>query len=239
MKRYLAAITLALSSLALFGCASTPKIALSPEKKQSIKRIAIVEVAEPEKYFVNPGQVAGGQALYMFGALGGAILGGIEASRMEAATARFMTAAASLKPSLSNSLTLRLEQGLKAKGYEVIRTAQPPKQNKGDEYDLSNVGNQVDAVLIPTLSAGYNADGKKVAPMVQLGMALYARSNTEKLFADTYVYGTHAAGTASRIEPHTEFVMSSVDALYNDISLPIKGLKTGVETLADKALTDL
>lgn len=239
MKCYLAAITIALCSLTLFGCASTPKIALSSEKKQSIKRIALVEIPEPEKHEVNPGQVTGGQALYMFGALGGAVLGGIEASRITTASNRFTTAATPLKPALSSSLTAGLEKGLLAKGYEVIKIKQPPKQMDGKEYDLSKVDGNPDTILIPTLSAGYDAYGNKASPRVTLSVALYSKSNSEKIFSDVYVYGARSFGQSSRIEPHTEFQMSSVDALYTDIHLSVKGLKTGVSTLADRVASDL
>lgn len=239
MNRYIAVITATIASLVLLGCASTPKVALSPEKKQSIKRIAVVEIPEPEKYVVNPGQLQGGQVFSMFGALGGAILGGIESSRIDAASNRFTAAVSPLNPALSNSLTAGLERGLQAKGYEVIKIVQPPKQKDGKEYDLSKVEGSPDAILIPALTAGYSAEGKTVAPRVTLALALYSKSNSEKLFSDFYIYGTQSLAQGTRIEPHTEFRLASIDALYTDIHLSVNGLKKGVNTLVERAVSDL
>jgi hypothetical protein len=225
--------------LLVAACASVPKVAFKPETKQSIKRIAIVETAEPINYFMDPGPSPGGSALYMFGALGGAILGGIESNRYETATARFNAAVAPFKPNLSIILLDQLEAGLKAKGYEVIRVPAQPKTADGKRYDFSKLEGQHDAVLVTILGAGYSVESGVVVPRVSVAASLYSRVDSEKLFSDDYVYGSRKFSTLIPVESDPKFTLPTMEAVYSNVGIAVDGLKTGTRKLTERLLTDL
>jgi len=220
--------------IALTACASAPKIALRPEVKQSIKRIALVETPEPSRYFMDPGQTPGGSALYMFGAIGGAIIGGVEAKRYESATTKFTEAIAPLKPELTKTMLTILE-----KGYDLQRVPPPPRTKDGKEYDLSKIEGGFDAILIATLTGGYYVDSDKVSPKVSVSISIYSRSGTDVVFADTYLYCSRKIGRFVQINPDPKYVLKSVDALYEDISIAVEGLRMGAGKVSERAVADL
>ena len=223
----------------LTSCATSPKIALRPEAKQSIKRIALVETQEPAQYLMNPGQLPGGQALYVFGAIGGAILGGIEASRTEAATARFTAAVAPLNPDLSGILTAQLETALRAKGYDVVRVASPPIAPDGKGVDLAKIEGRFDAILSATLLAGYSADSVSLRPRITVSILLLSNPGTQKLFAETYIYASRTFGKWIHISPDPKHSIGSIEAVYNDLDIAVDGLRTGTTKIVERAVTDL
>ncbi len=223
----------------LVACANAPKVALKPEVKQSIRRVAIVDIPEPTSYYMNPGATPGGAALYMFGAIGGAILGGIEASRQESATAKFTSAVQPLSPGLSTVVLAQIEQGLTAKGYEIIRVPAPPKTSDGKGYDLSKVEAAHDAVLVTTLFAGYAVDSGAVVPRISLSASLHPRQGGDKLFSDAYLYGTKKLGQMVFVESDPKYTLPSLDAVYANTEVAVEGLRTGAGKVADRFVADL
>ncbi len=228
-----------LISLLLAACASTPKVALTSEVKQSIKRIALIQIHEPEKYFLNPGQAPGGAALYMFGALGGAILGSIEVSRFNTATTQFNSAVSPLKSDLSDTLISQLESGLRNKGYEIVRVPPPPMTADGKRFDFSKIEGQFDAILSSGLTAGYRVDSGMVSPQVTVAILLLSSPKTDTLFEDTYTYSSRQIGKSVWIEPDIKFTNASTDALYDHINNTVDGLRTGTAKLAERIVADL
>lgn len=224
---------------ALIGCSSAPKLAVRTDVKQSVKLIALAEVPEPTSYAMNPGQAPGGAALYMFGALGGAILGGIEANRQESATNRFTSAVSPLKPGLSVLMLERLETGLRDKGFSVVRVAAPPRTADGKGYDFSAITAEVDAILITTLQAGYAVESGSVAPSIVVGTALHAKSSGQTLFADRYIYATAKSGEMVLVQSDTKYTLPSLDAVYQNVDTVVEGLRTGAGKLAESILADL
>lgn len=236
MNRVLLAL---LSTLALLAaCANHPKIALRPEVKQSVKRVAIVEIAEPA-YQMAPGAAPGGAVLYMFGAIGGAILGGIEASRHESATARFTAAVEPLKPALGATMLEQLDAGLRAKGYETLRIPAPPKTADGKGYDFAKVEGGHDAFLVTTLLAGYAVESGAVVPRVSARVVLHPGKGVEPVFSDTYLYASRRFGELVFVEADAQFSFPSLDAVYTDPSAPVAGLRAGTSKLAERIVADL
>jgi hypothetical protein len=235
----LRAACLAVAATILASCASAPKMALRPEAKQSIKRIALVEVQEPPRYFMYPGQMPGGAALYLFGALGGAVLGGIEASRTESATTRFTSAVMPLKPELSGVLIGQLETGLRNKGYDVLRVAAPPNKADGKDPDYSKVEGKFDAILATNLVAGYSNDSGAVAPRVSVSVVLLSQPGTSKVFEDTYIYSLRKVGELVQIVPDPKFSVATVDAVYDHIDTAVEGLRTATAKIAERVVADL
>ena len=205
LNRQLRMLCVVLISMALGACAAAPKIALQPETKQSIKRIALVEIPEPSEYFMNPGQLPGGAGLYAFGALGGLILGGIEASRLQAASSRFTESVLPHKPGISAALLEQLEIGLKQKGYDVTRIPPPPMTADGKSLDLMKIEGSYDAFLTGSLRGGYNTESGGVAPRLVASFSLLTKSGSEPLFAETYLYGMRSVGQAVHIASDPTF----------------------------------
>lgn len=239
MKRTVRAILATSLCMLLAACANAPKVALKPEVKQNIRRVAVVEVPEPTSYYMNPGAAPGGAALYLFGALGGAILGGIEASRQESATATFTSAVKPLEPKLSSIVLARIEQGLAAKGYETVRVPEPPKTPDGKSYDLSKIEAAHDAILVTTLSAGYAVDSGAVVPRIGLSASLHPRQGGDKLFSDAYLYGTKKLGQMVFVESDPKYTLQSLEAVYQNTEVAVEGLRTGAGKVAERFVADL
>ncbi len=225
-----------LLALSLVACATNQKIALNPEVKRTVKHVALIDIPEPSRYTMNPGKAPGVAALYIFGALGGAVVGGIEAARFEKATARFNEAVAPQKPNLSALLVADLELGLKQKGYEVTRVPPPPLDAEGKNYDVSKIEGSFDAVLIAHLGAGYSAAAGKACPQVTAAVSLVSPSNSNTLFSDTYVYSSQKAGGSVQIAPDAKFILASVDDVYVNITVPAEGMKEGTNKIAERIL---
>ncbi len=239
MKRTMNTVVAALMVISLAACATTPKIALKPEVKQSIKRIAIVETPEPGRYFMYPSPSPGGAALYMFGALGGAMVGGIEAKRQETATAKFTEAIAPLEPELAETMLTVLEKRLLEKGYDIQRVSPPPMTPDGKNYDISKIEGAFDAILVSKLTGGYCERSGKVAPKVSVSVSIFSKSGTDTLFANSYLYCLNKFGQSVQIVPDPKYVVKTIDALYEDLNVAVEGLRTGAEKISERAVADL
>lgn len=235
-KLKLAAVLIAV--IALFGCATPPKVALQPSTKQSIKRIAIIETPEPEQYMMNPGQMPAGFMLYAFGALGGAILGGIEGNRIDTASKTFTAAVAPYKPDVSAAFRRQLEDGLKTKGYEVTIVPSPPKLADGKTYDVTKVEGQFDAYLIGSIMGGYSVDDGHTAPRLGASVSLVSRTGTSPLFAQSYLYGLRNFQDSIQIVPDTKFSMSSPETACQNGPLAAEAMRTGAMQMAKLVLAE-
>jgi hypothetical protein len=231
---------MAAAILTLAACAGVPKTALRPEVKQSIKRIAMIELPEPSEYRFYPGQAPTTGALMMFGAIGGAIAGGIEESRTKDATTRFTAAAAPLKPDLTGLLFGELEKGLSGKGYTVVRVPPPPKKPDGSP-DYRSIAGQFDAILATTFHGGYHHDSRVIAPRIAVFVELLSKDGMDRLFSDNYLYSSSAAGFGDiiRIEPDARFTFKSIEAVYGDATVPVDGMRTGTLKIAERIVGDL
>lgn len=239
MNRFIRLVFVAILTALLASCAGVPKLPLRAEAKQSIKRIALVETPEPKSYSMNPGSAPGGAALYAFGAIGGAILGGIEASRAEAAATRFTEAVAPLKPALADTMLAQLEKGLIAKGYQVTRVPMPPKTEDGKELDVTKIEGEFDAALFVSFAGGYSAASSDVVPNIFAVASLYSRNGNEKLFNDRYLYGRNRFVKFTLIEPESKFSLASVDVMYGNISVAVDGMRSAVTQIAERVLAEL
>jgi hypothetical protein len=226
-----------LIALSLAACATPEKkISLSSESKHTIKRVALVEIPEQGRYTMNPGRSAGSTALFMFGAIGGAIAGGIEAARLESATTRFTDALASNKPNISSQFIADLEVGLKQKGYEVTRVPAAPQDKEGQKSYFDRIEGLFDAVLVAKVDGGYNADSGKASPHVTAAVSLLSKPGSNKLFAESYLYSTQRFGANVLISPDKKYVLASVDDVYTDITIAAEGMKEGTSKIAERVM---
>lgn len=239
MNKKILALGLAFIATILSACSSAPRIALSPDAKKSIQRIAIVETPEPEKYYMNPGQVPGGAALYMFGALGGAILGGIEVSRFESATSKFNSAVSPLHPELSSMMLTQVASNLSTKGYSITRVPMPQKSADGKRLAFENITGEFDAVLYMDLSSGYSYDSGVVAPRVGITASLYKKGSSKAIFAENYLYNNNKIGAYVWIQSPSDFSMPSIDAVYDKLPIAVDGMRDGVKKIAEHIAADI
>lgn len=239
MKRTIRNIVMALMIISLTSCATAPKIALKPEVKQTIKKIAIVETPEPGQYFIYPSPSPAGAALFMFGAIGGAIVGGIEAKRQETATVKFTEAIAPLEPGLMETMLTVIEKRLQEKGYDVLRVPPPSMTPDGKNYDFSKMEGVFDAILISKLTGGYWERHSKVTPKIIATVSIYSKSGTDVLFADSYLYCSDKFGKSIQIVPEPKYVVRSIDALYEDLSVAVEGLRVGAQKISERVVADL
>jgi len=188
---------------------------------------------------MNPGQLPGGSALYMFGALGGAILGGIEGNRFDSATQKFTNAVAPFHPNINSALLTQIEVGLKQKGYEVTLVSPPPKTPDGKSYDLTKINGTFDAVLVTLLRGGYGVESGSISPQLSASVSLIGQANNKTFFSETYVYSMRKFGQSVQIVPESKFVLGNEDMLYSNIQVAVDGMKEGATKIAERIAVDL
>jgi hypothetical protein len=220
------------------GCATVDKTAYSPDSKKRIRTVAVIGVPEPEKYFLNPGQAPGGAALYMFGALGGLILGGIEASRSESATNEFTAAVKPTNPDVARHWNETVLGLLQLRGYEVTQLPQLPKKADGKEVDCTSLNGKYDAVFLSSISTGYAVESS-VEPRVFASVRLTSSSCTDTHFSDAFLYSARPLGKLTHVERDAKFSFSSRDALLADPQTARQALRTGLTEIAKRATSEL
>jgi hypothetical protein len=228
---------LALAVLAA-GCSTVEKIALSPESRKKLKTVAVVGVDEPERYVLDPGQAPGGAALYMFGAIGGLILGGIEASRAERATSEFTEAIKPTNPDVARHWNESVTGLLRAKGYDVTQVSKLPRTSDGRELDCSSIADKFDAVLITSISAGYAVESE-VEPRVLATVRLASSNCTVTHFSDGFLYSARSFKNFTFIERDPKFAFPSRDALVADPQTAKLALRAGLAEIAKRAASEL
>lgn len=217
----------------LSACASTPRIPLQVEAKQKIKTIALVQLPDPERYFLNPGQAPGGAALYMFGAIGGAILGGIEASRAESATNEFTASLLPQNPALGSHMTDELATTIVGRGYTLTKLAQLPKQANAKDVDCGDHKGKFDAVMITTLSAGYAVESQ-VEPRVGVSVKLLSSDCTQTLYSDSFIYTNKEFPNSVLVPRSPEFTFATRELLIAGAPKAKEALRTGASELAKR-----
>lgn len=233
MQSTLQRLILIASVAVLSACASTPRVPLQAEAKQKIKTIALVQIPDPEKYFLNPGQAPGGAVLYMFGAIGGAILGGIEASRAESATNEFTASLLSQSPALGTHMTDELATAIASRGYTLTKLAQLPKQTAAKVVDCGDHTGKFDAVMITTLSAGYAVESQ-VEPRVEVSVKLLSSDCTQTLYSESFIYTNKEFPNSVLVPRSTEFTFATRELLIAGAPKAREALRTGASELAKR-----
>jgi hypothetical protein len=231
------ATVLMIVALCVSGCASVEKTALAPEAKKKIKTIGVVSVPEPDKYVLYPGQAPGGAALYAFGALGGLVLGSIEAARTENATNEFTAAVKRANPDVANHWNTTINALLSAKGYQITLLSPLPKRSGSNETDCSSTAGKFDALLLTSITTGYSVE-KLVEPRVLASVRLVSSNCAETYFTDSYSYSANAIGKFTYITRDATANFGSRDELLANPEKAKQGLHKGLTEVAKKATSD-
>ena len=229
-----ARIVAGVALLVFGGCSTAPKVDVTAQTKQAVKRIAIVQAPEPQEYMMMPARNPAGAALYMFGAVGGAILGGIHASTQKTATQKFTQAVAPSKPDMQATFANRIAAGLKAKGYDVAVVAAPPRLSERDDFDFSKLPGAYDGYLVANFNGGYAVSGKRAAPRLDVGVSLSDRTGATKYFSERYVYGDVPARGVTVVKAEPRFVFESEEAVLRNSATAAEALRAGAAKIADE-----
>lgn len=235
--KHLKVLLVTILSLALIGCAGATKKKLAADAKQNLKKIAVVEIVEPEYYNFYPEQLQGGYALYMFGALGGLVLGGIEAARQKSASEDFNTALSPHPPAIAVLWNDALQTGLREKGYQVT-SLKSIKKKKNGKMDCSDVQGRYDAILVSEINAGYT-QARFVTPQVITKSQLFDADCKNKIFEESFLYGSQPIGELTFINTEGKYGFEHKEAMYGDMQVAQLGIRTGVKKIADKVISEL
>jgi hypothetical protein len=234
MKNTLISVVLLLSLLS--GCASYQPIPLKADVKAQVRSVAIVEAPEPEKqYVLGAASVPGGFALYAFGALGGLVLGGIEAARMETQASNLTTAMKPFAPQVNAVMREAVAQQLKARGIEVSFIA-PPKMKSDDRTpDYASLNLQSRFILEPVVTmVGYRLNGGSLQPMLAARVRLLDSSGQTVHYAEVYGYGSMLNNKFNHVESDSKYSYGELDQLYANGKSAAEALTVGATGIGER-----
>ncbi|MBC7918990.1 MAG: hypothetical protein H7Y28_14395 [Rhodoferax sp.] len=224
--------------VALTACSTTPRVPLQAESKQKIKTIALVQLPDPNKYFLYPGQIPGGSALYMFGAIGGLVLGGIEASRTDSASNEFTASLSPQNPALGTHATDELAKAISDRGYVLKKVPALPNQADDKITDCSAIKGNFDAVVIATMSAGYSVESQ-VEPRIGIRVKLLSADCSQTLYSNSFLYASKEFSSSVFVQRDPEFSFANRDLLIAGAPKAKDGLREGVTKLAMRIAQEL
>lgn len=239
MQGVLKSVVIGCLVISMTACGTTQKLKLTQTNKEQIKKIAIVEIEEPEKYTYYPGEVPGGFMLYMFGALGGAVLGGIEATRINNASNEFTAAMNNQQhsPEAASIWNQNLSSSLTDKGYEVF-AVKPIKQSSDRAADCKAIVDQYDAVLFSEMNAGY-AQLDVVSPQILVETKLYDGQCKKTFYTESFLYRSSPINGFTYIPSAVEYQFDDKAAMYSHLDMAQKGIQTGVSKIIDQLVNEL
>jgi outer membrane lipoprotein SlyB len=230
------ALVVALLSLALAGCVSVPNIEMQHTSAAPIRRIALLKTAPPRNVQVMN---IGGAAM-AFGAIGGAIQGGVNADH-----AKQFAAILAKQPALSEKIMTDVESSLKADGYEVIvvRDQAPKVAADGKSDDYSGVHVDADAILsvwfgvVGYMSSPYSAHYE---PWVLVKARLLDAKTKKDLYFKTFCVGYKPKiENAVMLPADSRFRFGSFDDLIAHSDDAIAGIVSCEKLTADRIGSDL
>jgi hypothetical protein len=220
----------------LAGCVSVPNIEMRKASGPSIKRIALLKTPAPRNVQVTN---IGGAAM-AFGAIGGAIQGG-----MNAGHAKQFAAVLAKQPALSEKIMADVESSLKADGYDVIvvRDQAPKVAADGKSDDYSGVQVEADAILsvwfgvVGYMSSPYSAHYE---PWVLIKAHLVDSKTKKDLYFKTFCVGYKPKiENAVMLPADTRFRFGSFDDLMARSDDAVAGIVSCEKLTADRIGWDL
>ncbi|MCW8958986.1 MAG: hypothetical protein OQL07_06840 [Gammaproteobacteria bacterium] len=221
----------------LAGCGSS-SVEVRPDALTSTKKIALIQVSEPDSYV---GQDFGSPAI-MFGVVGGAIAGGSS----ENARKSLDQLAAEAKFHAGSRFTNLLKDELIKSGYKVdlISVKRENKTKLLEAYDNVDASG-ADAILdIAIESIGYATEHPLLSPewrpASQVHVALVDSRNKNTIYSEKLMYGYHnpfMSGTD--IDAPKEYFFKNKEALFADASKLVEGMKGSVDAVVGHVVLKL
>lgn len=237
MNGFLKTSALASIVFALTACGTT-QMAVKPEAKANVERIALIKVSEPDSYvaqdFGNPGM--------MFGAVGGAIAGASSAN----AAKSVHTIVADSKYSASDHFTTALQEKLTAAGYDVkiVSVKREKKHKLLESYESVNADG-ADAVLdVAIESIGYATEHPMFSPhwrpSSQVSVVLVDKQTGEKMYAEKFMYGYHnPLMSGTDIEAPEDYHFKNKEELFSDDDRVVSGIRHSVDAVTAQVQNNL
>ena len=237
MKSPIKFVSLLLGAALLGGCGAS-QVAVKPELKAQILRVALVRVAEPPAYVANDFGSPG----LMFGAVGGAVAGVAAMSVGDKVTLIAQNAGFSA----GDRYTAALQSKLESLGYAVkVVEAERDQPHKLIE-DYSKVEAQdTDAILDVALqNVGYATEHPMFSPhwrpaaMVQVSMVT---SNTHAVvYQEKFMYGYHnPLMSGTDLDAPETYHFKGREALLADEAKLVAGMDASIEAVVQAIGTNL
>ena len=207
---------------------------MQSETKNNIKSIAIIQTKEPDRYMMYPKHMSGGFMLYAFGALGGAILGGIEGGKVDSASKSFTEALTPYHPSVSNTFQTAIADQLKAKGYQVEIVPEPPMKEGEKTYDLTKLNGNYDAVLVASLKAGYWVFDNQALPQVSGEVEVTDKMGVRKVLSQKYAYNAKSIKGWTQITPDAKYTIQNPEEVNQNAKIAAESFNDGASLIAQK-----
>jgi hypothetical protein len=233
-----AVVSLVLIGSMLGGCSSPPKVPLQAQAKKTIRTVAVVQIAEPEKYHLYVGQLPGGAAFYMLGALGGLMLGGIEAMRAQSATSDFMQSISTEPPAVGALWNYELPRAVESRGYTVKVLKWEKNLDDLADFDCKSVQGKYDALLLSNIRAGYSVE-TMVEPNIVVNAKLLGSDCKSTLYSESFVYAAKAAGNVTHIVRNAEYAFDSKKDLLANPKKSSRGLRSGTRDIVQRLASEL
>lgn len=234
MNKALVSIFLTLSVLS--GCASYQPIPLKAEVKAQVRAVAIIESPEPPKqYVLGAASVPGGFALYAFGAIGGLVLGSIEATRMESQASSLTAAMKPFAPEINATLRAALAEQLKALGIQVLTVPLPKMKSDGNTPDYALLDLKSQFILEPVVTmVGYRLDGKSLQPTLAVRVRLLDSSGQIVHYSEVYGYGSMLSEKFNHVQSDAKYSYGELDQLYANGKGAAEALKIGAAGIGER-----
>jgi hypothetical protein len=234
MKNPIISVVLVLSVLS--GCASYQPIPLKAEVKAQVRSVAIVESPEPAKqYVLGASSVPGGFALYAFGALGGLVLGGIEAARMESQASNLTAAMKPFAPQVNNAMRVALAEQLKVRGIEVSTIPLPALKDDAKTPDYASLNLKSQFILEPIVTmVGYRLSSGSLQPVLAARVRLLDATGQTVHYSEVYGYGSMLSDKFNHVPSDAKYSYGELDQLYANGKNAAEALTVGATGIGER-----
>ncbi|MEK7207659.1 MAG: hypothetical protein AAB134_07245 [Pseudomonadota bacterium] len=235
-KAWLFPAAIGFLSVVLFGCASVPKQVFDPTANAAIKRIALLEIDEPDGFvllnFGHPGMI--------FGAIGGAIAG----TDMESKRKQLSDLLRAQEPKYGKALTDAIEQKLRAQNYDVVRISPAREQRNALVTDYTKIHTDADAILdVLIVMAGYLSQGiaSDYEPLLRTSARMVSTKTQQVVYLEILAYGEKWKVSGQWVElPYVKRVsFSNFDNIIRSPKQAAEGVGDGIEPIASRITFDL
>lgn len=229
-------VAIAICMVFLASCAGVPKRAMDGETRRLLVSVAIVEPSNPDQYMVlGASDVPGGFMLYAFGAIGGAVLGGIMASKMEEQARQLTSSLQPYQPQVGRALGDSLKAEFEARGIKVTMIPAPPR-DKEKKYDYTGVSVQEQVIIEPIVTlAGYRLNSGVLKPMLGARVRVLDAESKQERFLDIFLYGDKMGDRFVTIEPDASVAYPDLTKLYGNGEAASNALRIGAGAIAKSA----
>lgn len=222
------------------GCATVERKPLAADEAAKIKSVSVVNYPPIEKIGLwGVPRGSGSEAsmgLLLFGAIGGAIAGGIQAgitnTRLEALNVAMKDHVPPLRAMLEDELSKLLVE----RGIQVDKVPMPETKPDSKELAFSKIQTNADAVVAIGIGfAGLDNNSNEPGPVIIGGARLYRPKSEDQLMYEPFAYGMkpeYGAESWTLLEVDAKHRIPTLDSAAEHKSVVAEGLVEGVRKIA-------